>query len=566
VLDGLGSLVDNSLLRQEEQPDGQPRFTMLETIREFGLERLEAGGEAADARRRHADHFVALAEAAEPGFRGSPHQAAWLRRLEREHDNLRQALRWLDGSGDDPGAAEREGRLASALARFWVAHGHLTEGRRWLEAAAARSGAAPPALRARVLLAAGFVTWSQGDHAAARPRLEAALALFRRLGDRWGIAESLRQLGMVVAWLGEPAGEQPLFDESLALFREAGDRWGIAWALCYAGVAALRRGDADRAGDLFGESLALFRALGDPRGTAWQVDELGRVARARGDDARAEALHAQALAMFREIGERRGIAGALLRLARGAGRRGDDARARALGEEALALYRDLGDRRGVAGALCHLGEVALERGDLPRAAACLAEGLGLIREAGPTQPPGSEGTHDVGDCLAGLARVAAAARRPERAARLLGAAEAWFGARGASPAAPVRAEGERRLAALRSRLAGPALAAARAEGRAMPAEDAVSYALATAEPEAPPAPAPAAAGPPPRARLSPREEEVAALLIRGLTNRQIAAELVITERTAANHVQHLLDKLGFSTRAQVAAWAVGRGLGPAPAP
>ena len=212
VVDGLASLTDSGLIRVEGT-DEAPRFAMLETIREYAAERLEESGEAEELRRRHAAHFLGLAEEAEPNLRGSP--GDWLERLEREHDNFRAALDRLEASG----AGETALRLAGALWRFWYLKGHLAEGRRRLESVL-RTDGRPTAARAKALNGAAVMAVNSGDGAAARLRAEEALALHRELGDAWGAAYSGFMLG---AAEDDAARAQQLYEESVRVFRELGD-------------------------------------------------------------------------------------------------------------------------------------------------------------------------------------------------------------------------------------------------------------------------------------------------------------------------------------------------------
>jgi non-specific serine/threonine protein kinase len=353
VLDRLTELVERSLVLAEG--DGEvTHFRLLETLREYAHERLAASREAAGRRRRHASYFADLAEAAEPALRGAPDQAAWLDRLEREQDNLRAALQWSCAAGG-AAAAGTGARLAGALARFWAVRGHVGEGRRWLEALLARGARVPPPVRAKALWAAGFLAGPhQGDAAAARPWLEAALALFRQTGDRWGCAEALRHLGGVLRQLGDPAGARARLEESLALYRGLGDRWGAAWALSYLGGVEL--GEADRRGAAgapaalarYAESAALLQELGDQRGTAWALSHLAHTVARDGELERAAALHAESIALFRGLGEQQGIAACLYGLAGVAGARGEHGRAARLCGAGDALAAAAGTPGGAA--------------------------------------------------------------------------------------------------------------------------------------------------------------------------------------------------------------------------
>jgi predicted ATPase/DNA-binding CsgD family transcriptional regulator len=476
-------LVDKSLVVAEDR-EGEARYRFLETIRQYGLERLEASGEAAEIRRRHAEYFVTLAERAEPELSG-PGQAVWLDRLEREHDNLRATLGRL--SRPDPGEVARGGsragaeaqarlRLGGALGRFWDLRGYLAEGRAWLAALLGPEGAAPPtAARSRALCAAGWLAYWQGDYAAARALSEESVSIGRQVGDERGVAEALTCLGWIADAEGDHAAARTLFEASLAIRRRLGDRWGIAQSL----------------------------------------SGLGWIASVEGDHAAARTLLDESLAVSREVGDKRGIADALVHLADLLQAQGELAQARGFLDESLAIGRDLGDR------------------------AMIVEGLELS------------------------AKAALTAREAHRAARLLGAVHALREVVGAPVSPSYRAEQERDVVAVRADLGEGRFAAAWAAGRAMTLAQAVAYALEGRTPElALPAP-PGFTEPSGCTQASPltrREQEVAVLIARGLTNRQIAETLVIAERTVHAHVGNILGKLGFSSRAQIAAWVVEQGL------
>ncbi len=242
VLEGVSSLVDSSLVRLDETADVQGRYGVLETVREFGLERLAASGEESAVRRRHADWCVALAEGAEANLWG-PGQGRWFARLEVEHPNLRAALGWLL----DTGEREMALRLATPLAFFWYVHGHLAEARIWLDRAIATGGGSREA-QAEVLARASGLAHAQGDAAAAMRWADASLTLWREIGD---------------------AGP------------------GLAFALCQRGIAGFWSGDVDLAAAAYDEALTLFRSLDNGPWTAQVLTNLAAVARARGDDARA---------------------------------------------------------------------------------------------------------------------------------------------------------------------------------------------------------------------------------------------------------------------------------------
>src|SRR5215218_545124 len=259
VLDGLASLVDQSLVLGTGPAAGQARFSMLETIREFGQERLEATGDLEPVRRRHAEHFLELAVAAEPHFTG-PDQGEWLDRCELEQANLRLALRWAA----DAGQAGRAQEAAGALWRFWQQRGHLAEGRLRLEELLdLPSGRGPTPARAKALAGAGGIAWWQEDIAAARRFYEEALAIERRLGDPARIADALYNQAFVVAAGGDFEGAFRLWEESLELFRRAGDEAGVARADWMLAMRDLVDGHWDRPLARAEETVAAWRRTGD---------------------------------------------------------------------------------------------------------------------------------------------------------------------------------------------------------------------------------------------------------------------------------------------------------------
>ena len=228
TLDGVSSLLDKSLLRQEEGPEGEPRFVMLETIHEYARERLEASGEAEEVRRLHAEYFLALAEEAEPELTG-PDQLACLERLEAEHDNMRAALSW--SLEKEP---ETAFRLAGMLARFWEIRSDFSEGSRWLEAALRLSdrpdtATTEAATRAKLLSEAGTFAYYRADFDHATALHGEALELYRELGDDSGVAFALMCLGAQYAEKGDHERAAPFFEEALALSRRIGDRRNIVW-------------------------------------------------------------------------------------------------------------------------------------------------------------------------------------------------------------------------------------------------------------------------------------------------------------------------------------------------
>jgi len=326
LLDGLGSLVDKSLVRAKETPEGEPRFGMLETLREYALERLLASGEAEPVRRRHAEHFLALAEAAEPHLRG-PGQTDWMGRLRREHDNFRAALGWAEQRQDWHTVL----RLGGALHRFWFISGLPTEGRRWLEPGLELAGAVPPPVRARALLAASFLACLRGEDEHALALAEEGEAAHVALGDAHGAALCRHYRAYARAGLGDLAAAHALHQEALAVFRRLGDDWAVGLALDDLADLALALGDHATARARREEATAFFRAAGDPFMHV-QAAVLSAVAAVEeGDVERAAALATEGLAQLWQHGHSAPLPLCLLVLAEVARLRGQAARAAILG-------------------------------------------------------------------------------------------------------------------------------------------------------------------------------------------------------------------------------------------
>ena len=262
VLEGLEALAGASLVQAAEQPDGELRFAMLETVREFGLERLTASGEADALGCRYADYYLALAQAGATALADAA-PGGWLAGLEVEQANLRAALTWLR----DRGMSGTGLRLVAALGGFWHVHGDIAEGRTWLEAFLERAaaGSAPLADRVAASNWAGELAGLQGDLEAAQTHLTESLALARRTGDTRGVGTALRSLGSALLQHGDVADSMAPFAEAAALMRELGDLRQTAYLLAYLAYAVGHQGDLAR-----GEALAS------------ESEDVARVARGRG--------------------------------------------------------------------------------------------------------------------------------------------------------------------------------------------------------------------------------------------------------------------------------------------
>jgi predicted ATPase len=344
LLDGMASMVDKSLLQQVEQANGESRFVMLETIREYALEKLEASLEEALTKRAHAAYCLVLAEeeALEPsGAQGTE----WIGRFALEHDNFRAGLEWLTETGD----AEWGLRLGTALFRFWEIREYLAEGRDRLGRLLKLAGAAAPTkARTRALFAAGVLAGEQGDYASAETLISESQNIARQLGDNTGVAVSLNALAVFARDRGSIAKARALFEESLALWRELGDLKAVARALSNLANVVKLQEDYDRARSLYAECLSIFRGLGDRTGVAWSLNYQGDVARDQGDSAAARTLYEQCLAIFRELGDRWGIAGTLADLGSLAREQRDYPCAHSLYRESILIFQELDHKRGIA--------------------------------------------------------------------------------------------------------------------------------------------------------------------------------------------------------------------------
>jgi DNA-binding CsgD family transcriptional regulator/tetratricopeptide (TPR) repeat protein len=506
----MGGLVDKSLVVAGPATGVALRYKLLEPVRQYARDKLEESGEAHGVRATHAAFFLALAEEAQPKLEG-PQQVPWAARLETEHDDLRAALSWvLDREEGELGL-----RFGGALWRFWFTRGYLGEGVRWLEEVLAGGDRAATLVRVRALEGMGILTQARGDTERAEATYEEMLELSRELGDMDHVATALNSLGSL----------------------------------------AIAQGENERARTLLEENIAVLRGL-DERSTATTLKRhhvlnlLGALAlHEEGEPARAAALWEESLALAREVGDVDRIGTNQMILGFAAVVQGDYERARTVCEEALTLAGegDSGVRFFVPEALVNRGLAELAQGQHKQASASFSRGLAFAQEAGIKT--------SVMSSLEGMAGLAGALKEAPRAARLWGAVEDARRTSGIALSPIERALHEPYLAAARSRLGEAAWEEALAAGRTMSLEEAAEYALS--EGKEPPTAA-IAQGPSTRAEpisnLSPREREVAVLVARGLTNRQIARELSISERTAANHVTKILRKLGLQSRAQIASW------------
>jgi predicted ATPase/DNA-binding CsgD family transcriptional regulator len=506
-LDVIASLVDKSLVAQEEQADGEPRLRVLETLRAYARAKLAASGDAERTRERHAEHYVAMAERAAEQFDGPQPQTAF-DRLERERANFLAVEEWAVARG----LADISLRLSAALWPFWLSRGNAAEAGDRLRPILPLVGrVADSSVLARGLHGAGVLAEKLGDYQLCRSLLEGSVAVARRVDDTNALATALDSLGRQHFVEGQLIEARVLLEESYALLSPMNDRVGLARLLSHYGYLEHLDGRPEMARAIFEQGLAIAREADDRHRVAEFLDNLGNTFEAQGDLDSAARMFREAVAMWRPLRHLPWLAMALYNLGEAEFGRGDRGAARVHLAEAIGLSRRMGDQRRLAYALSAVARLAAADGDAARAARF--------------------------EAVANLATVAIGARSRRRPS-----------GRGALPA----------------QIASRALelqAGAQLPTLEETADDCLAW---LARPQVAPEPAPAIPESSTEA-LTRRERDVVGLLARGLTNRQIASTLVVTEGTAENYVQRVLGKLGFNNRTQVAAWALGRGLSQATA-
>ena len=357
----VGSLLDKSLLVKSSDASAEPRFGLLETVREYALERLGSGDEAAAVRKAHAAYFLVLAEegeVVERGRRGVP----WMERLARERDNFRSALDWAV-EGDN---AEWGVRIAQGLYHYWEHWGDAAEGhRRFEQLLALPSAQAPTTLRAKALWFAAGLS-DRAGHGAAVDRHREGLRIYQELGDRRGEATTLMSLSIHLAHAGALGEARTCVETCLGLWRQLGDDGGYGRALSNLAFLHRQEGQLDRARQLYREAAATFARVGDRLAAAWEVSHEGDIAFAQGEKEATRALYASALDSFRELRDPWGIGSALSDLGDVARNANAPEAAGDLYRQALETYAALGHRRGVARALEALAVLEAGRGGSER--------------------------------------------------------------------------------------------------------------------------------------------------------------------------------------------------------
>ena len=423
VVDGVESLLKNSLLRIERIAGGDPRFGMLETIREYAIEQLAERGDGEAVRHRHAAFYAHLTEAAESELRG-PKQRVWLERLEAELANIRAALSWATESGDPEVGLQ----IGAWLWRFWHMRGYLMEGRERLEGLLA-AGSGSSAARAKVKAAIASIAIVQGDHEEARRLLEASLPVLRTLGDDRQVATSLSVLAGSAVATGDPDRALAHAEEGLAIARRSGDRSTEAMLLFNVGLARAWRGELEEAERTIEESVRGARRAGNVTSVGNWLRALGSISLARGD-------YEEALPQF---------------------------------EQSLAVGRELDQPWCIGHSLSNLALVAQEMDDHDTARRLLAESVSIEREA--AERLGLAANLEV------CARLADAEGLPARAARLYACASVLRESVGVDPCEPGWPDPEPHIARIRDALGAEAFAEAWEEGRTLTLDESLDYAL-----------------------------------------------------------------------------------------
>lgn len=387
--DALLSLVNKSLIRQEPGSEGGVRYRMLETLREFAIERLQESGAEGEIRERHAGYFADWMEEAASWMDG-PHQLVWLDRMQADHDNLRAALKWALESG----AVELGLRLAGAAAPLWVVRGHLQEGYDTSRALLERAVGAPASLPlARTTIGAARLAYRQNNLEAAERLYATALELFRKLGDVRGAASSLIGIGMSETERGEYRVAPKRFAQALGEHRSVGDHSGEGNALINLGWTAMRAGDYGPAKEYLHDGLAAYQRAGDAVGVAFTYSGLGELYLRTGDLDQASRFLQDSLQARRALGDKWGMGATLGSMGWAALEGGDAASAAARLKESLRLRNELGEKGGMAWCLEKMAEVAAATDASDRAVTLYGGAAELRSSIGSSIDPADQAAH-----------------------------------------------------------------------------------------------------------------------------------------------------------------------------
>jgi predicted ATPase/DNA-binding CsgD family transcriptional regulator len=506
VLDLLSSLVSKSLVVAETLQGSEARYRLLETIRQYGQEKIRASGEWVSAHDHYLACFLRLTEEVAPKLR-EPYQQLWFNWLETENDNIRAALAWaLEQQRVEAGL-----RIGAALFLFWQTRAYFREGYTWFERFLSQADdRVPLVVRANALTCSSFLAEFLGDAFTAAARGQEAVALCEAAGEEGKslLPFALAGLAAGAKAAGDYQTTYTLCERLVEVYRERGDLYGLGVSIMIQGEMAIALGKYKTAQLLLEESLTLARAAGDTYRIAAALNDLG-------DLARSERHFAQARSTY---------------------------------EESLSLWRELGSVREAPVTLHNLAYVFLSQGDVERAQALFRESLEAQRA--------QNNREGVLKGLLGLAALASATGLAAESARLYAAAVANGRANSAILWPPEKIDYEHYIGLVRAKLSDAEFEAEQAKGRALSIEQATEYALNLPFG----LPKPSQKGIEPLQELTEREREVVALIARGLSNGEIADELVLSKRTVEHHIANILSKLGFTNRVQIVRWAIENGL------
>jgi len=546
VLDLIASLVDHSLIQTMGEESNGPRWTMLETIREFGIEQLREHGERDAVQEAHAEVQAALSAGAEFGLYDAE-QTIWIRRLSDEQNNIRAALTWaIDHAMRDVAL-----RIAGPIWRYWSFRHMGLEGRTWLANVLAIPGDANPVAHGLALRGAGCLAEDIGDYPTAQRYHEQARAIWEEISDRHRLSRTIDDLGNVAHDQGEFETAIALHTRAYELAKESGYRRGITRSLSNLGATSYLQGDLATARERWQATLD-SGTIDDPISRAMVLNNIGVACLQLGDLDQATNFLDQALAIHRVIGTQSTTADVFINLSDVAIRRGQFEQSRSYFEEAIELYRQADDPKGLHNAHFSLGGIEIDRGNIREALGAFAESLRFADRA--------NNRLGMADAFDQIASIAIDFDRVEEAAVLAGSARAVRDEMKSVPLPNLQQFNETFIAKLRRSLGEERLKAATQSGEQIPARQATARALklatelltlkapmrerrTTAEFATDPFP------------LTRREFEVLRLLAEGKTDRDIAAALWITPRTAGTHVANILGKLEVDTRASAVAAA-----------
>jgi tetratricopeptide (TPR) repeat protein len=438
---------------------------MLETVRQYGLRMLSEEGELEEARQRHADYFVLLAEQADEGLRDA-RQAEAVEVLDSEHDNLRGALRWATNSSEKNLAL----RLVGALGWYWFMRGHWKESWRWFHQANDLKSSCDPIIRAKAICRAGGLQIIRGNLIGTVELVEEAVDICREFGDEEGLAWSLSLMGQSKTWADKDFDKaMPYFSESVERFRSIGNDWGVAFTMPFIGQVLEFQEEYEQSVRVHKEGISIFERLGDKWNQSYSLYLLGNTANRFGDIHLAELAYRQSLVKSSSIKDKVMHAHALKGLGQLAFQKDDREKMETINLEALEALQKIGDENCTAFVLRCLGEVSQRKRDYAKALELLGRSLHIYQKMGQTDK--------IGFVLDRFASLAAAAGKKERAAKLLGGSSHLEGERGMLYPAQYKDERKYLTKSLREILGERDFEKLFQEGASMSLEDAVSYAL-----------------------------------------------------------------------------------------